>query len=591
VNAKDQLIIKFGVPIITSIIVFGLVAISVVDVDDDQEWSNNATLIAEVGVGIVVTLFVLLISKISEQKMDEKVTDVLDIIKAREEIQKEKELQIHDSVLSTFKEIKIEIKEILEETELYLASENDNVQQKYHENQIILGYEQIKNTSLTHLDDPDKISSVFFEPVTVELIKTISSTCKNKPDFTNVTKSIISNVNTLLRMIEPLIFDLSSISKENILKHPDLEENVESGMISVLSDRTVYPLDSTMHMRANLPSLIIGKKILFEVFNSERKLLISQTVDPENNDHPNLAEGNIFQACFKMEGKEWKIDESYIVRATYGSSYSEDTFLIAQRTPVLQSDKSVYTINGDMILTVIDPDADKDNEVAESVGDTDDSKVIIQSKSGKIDGYKLIETGDSTGIFQGVIGFLGARKDGTIIPNTIDGKIIDKIQGTGIEDGFIAGEPEEEIIISYKNKTSTIHLSVLVSNFGAVVEMDQKVYKSNDKMHLTVVAPDFSFDSDVVNEIGQTTDNSIQIRTSDDELVNYKLVETGTDTGIFTGEIQLTPINYKSLKMPKTGLGPIDGHINCRSDDFIEVTFNFFDYEKIIGKALIKNEK
>jgi len=119
--------------------------------------------------------------------------------------------------------------------------------------------------------------------------------------------------------------------------------------------------------------------------------------------------------------------------------------------------------------------------------------------------------------------------------------------------------------------------------------MNQKIYKPNDKVFLTVVTPDLNFDSDVVNEIGQTPESIIRIRTSVDELVNYKLVETGTDTGIFTGEIQL--VQNDELLKTKTNLGPTDGLIHCSNDDFIEVIFNLFDDEQITCRAIIKNIK
>ena len=64
--------------------------------------NNDVTLIVEVGVGIIITSIVYGISRRSEIKIDEKVSDVLDIVKAREEIQKAKEIQI----LTTSKDYK-----------------------------------------------------------------------------------------------------------------------------------------------------------------------------------------------------------------------------------------------------------------------------------------------------------------------------------------------------------------------------------------------------------------------------------------------------------------------------------------------------
>ena len=588
-NPKDKIWLGFGIPILIISCVFAYLALTNIGVKGDNEWSNNATLIAEVGVGIVVTLFVLMITKFSDYRMNTKISSVLDIVKEREKIQKEKEKQVYFAILSSFKEIQNKIIVILNEAKLYEGSE-DYTDKKTHKDQIIFSCGIIKQLSAKTLDDPSKISLEFFNFDTLGVIKTISSLCKNEPKFSENDKTVnVSFCSNLQNMIEPIIVELNEkIGKEVGSEQPQLEKNIEEVSMSVSSDRTVYPLNSIMHMRANLAFVIKGEKIIFEVFNSKRKLFLSQTIDPEKHDYPELAKANIFQACFKMEGDEWKVGETYIVRATHSSSYAEDPFIIDQRMPVIQSDKSVYIIGSGMILTVIDPDADKDNQVAEYVGDREDSKLIIESPYGKIEGYRLRETGDSTGIFQGIIGILGIRKNGTVIPQTFDGKIIDKIQGTGIDDGFIGGIRGDEITISYKNSTNVVSLSVFISDFGAVVEMDQKVYYPTDKVYLTIVAPDLSLDSEKVDEIGQKPQSMIQIRTGADKLDNYKLIETGPDTRIFTGELQLIPINKKSSEQSESR-GPNDGILGCNKEDFVEIVFTPFEDEPIIGRAIIRS--
>ena len=58
-------------------------------------------------------------------------------------------------------------------------------------------------------------------------------------------------------------------------------------------------------------------------------------------------------------------------------------------------------------------------------------------------------------------------------------------------------------------------------------------------MFITVVASDYNFDSNIVDEIGTDDKGEITIRTRADEL-QYRLAETGPDTGVFTGELVLT---------------------------------------------------
>ena len=367
-----------------------------------------------------------------------------------------------------------------------------------------------------------------------------------------------------------------------------LERSVKDIAITVSTDRTVYPLNSVIHVYANPKHVIKEKKIIFELFNSKEKLLLSKAIDPKNYEDSELARENMFKARFEMKGEEWKTGETYSARATHDSSYNEYKFAVDQRMPVIQSDKSVYLVGDDMILTVIDPDADKDSEKVEFVGDREDSKIIVESKYGKIDGYRLRETGKSEGIFQGIIGFLPVSKDGKVISQKFGDKTIDKIQGTGIDDGFIGGRPGDEITISYKNSTNTVPLTVFISNFGAVVDMDEKTYSPTDKVHLTVVAPDFNLDSEKIDEIGQSPHSTIQIQTGADRLENYKLVETGLDTGIFVGELRLVPIDEKPSESSKLR-GPDNGILGCNKEDTIEVVFTWWKDESTTAKAIIRS--
>ena len=528
------------IAIISSIVFFTCLTLSFIATKGDDEWSNNATLTAEVGVGIVITLIVLTITRFNESKMDTKISSVLDIVKAREEIQKNKERQIHLLILSTFEKIQDEITIVQNNAELYKDAENRT--EKYaSKSQIMLSYNKIKEFSEKVLDDPNNTSLEFFDSDSLEMIKDISKTCKKEPEFDKHGKAVnVSFYVVLKNRINARIVELNEkIGKTMSSERIRLEKNIEEIAMTVSVDRTVYPLNSIVYVYANPERIITEKKITFELFNSKRKLLLSQTIDPKDHGDSELARANIFQVQFKMEGEEWKTDETYIARATYSSSYAEDKFVIDQEMPIIESDKSVYAASSDMILTVIDPDADKDSEKVEFVGDREDSKIIVESKYGKIDGYRLIETGKFTGIFQGIIGILRISRDGTIIPQKFGDKTIDKIQGASIDDGFIGGMPGDEITISYKNSTNVVSHTVCMSSFGATIDMDQKAYRPTDKVYLTVVAPDFNLDPEKIDEIGQNPQSTVQIQTSVDRLESYKLVETGPDTGIFVGELHL----------------------------------------------------
>ena len=269
------------------------------------------------------------------------------------------------------------------------------------------------------------------------------------------------------------------------------------------------------------------------------------------------------------------------------------------RNGVLQSDKSVYIIGSDMILTLIEPDLDLDNDQAETWDldliewDSDAATVTMGDADGEGAAFdpeplNFRETGDSTGIFQIVI------------------EIPEELQGDRLERG-------EEIVLEYTDwgpsgsdfvgdEDEDVNLTLFTSNFGATVELDQKVYSWTDKVYVTVVAPDHNFDGDLIDEIGNSDLDPIKISTRGSDLDNYKLVETGTDTGIFTGEVILTGFTHDAdgdsttgdsngndvVSTSPRGTGPTDGLLPSDDDDGLTVSFEFSEDETVVGSALIR---
>ncbi|MGQ0606190.1 MAG: hypothetical protein ACT4OD_04445, partial [Candidatus Nitrosotenuis sp.] len=267
------------------------------------------------------------------------------------------------------------------------------------------------------------------------------------------------------------------------------------------------------------------------------------------------------------------------------------------RNGALQSDKSVYIIGSDMILTLIEPDLDLDNDLAETYDldliewDSDAATTTMGSKGGATNAAAfdpepsdLRETGDSTGIYQTVI------------------EIPDTLSNDRLERG-------EEIVLEYTDwgpsgadyvgqEDEDINLTVFTSNFGATVELDQKVYTWTDKVYLTVVAPDQNFDSNLVDEIGNTNSDPLKVATRGFNLDNYKLVETGTDTGIFTGEVILTGFaghdadgdgtTGDASGTTNSASGPTDGLLSADDDDGLTVSYEFSEDETVVGSALVR---
>ncbi|MDB4850245.1 hypothetical protein OAH42_01925 [Nitrosopumilus sp.] len=272
------------------------------------------------------------------------------------------------------------------------------------------------------------------------------------------------------------------------------------------------------------------------------------------------------------------------------------------RNGVLQTDKSVYLIGSDMILTLIEPDFDRDNDTAESYTldlvewDSDAATTTIGGKGDSTstdalafdpEPSKFRETGDSTGIFQVVIE----------VPETLDSEKLDR--GEMIELEYTDWGPAGADYVGQEDED--IGLVVYTSNFGATIELDQKVYSWTDKVYITIVAPDHNMDSGLVDEIGNTSDDPIKVSTRGNELDQYKLVESGADTGIFIGEVTLQGFihdadgdgtnditSVASTLTTGASSGPTEGKLATTDNDGLTVSFEFSEDETVVGSALIR---
>ena len=261
------------------------------------------------------------------------------------------------------------------------------------------------------------------------------------------------------------------------------------------------------------------------------------------------------------------------------------------RNGVLQSDKSVYIIGSDMILTLIEPDFDLDS----SQNETYDLDLIKWSSSaatvtmGDADGeigafdpepLSFRETGPSTGIFQIVVE----------IPQVLDGSSLQR--GEEIDLEYTDWGPSGSDYVG--DEDEDIRLTVFTSNFGATIDLDQKVYSWTDKVYITVVAPDHNFDNNLIDEIGETDEDPLRVATKGFDLDSYRLVETGFDTGIFTGEVILTgfahdPTGDGNKVVPRTsGDGPTDGYLQTPESGGISVSYEFSEDETVFTSSIIR---
>lgn len=349
----------------------------------------------------------------------------------------------------------------------------------------------------------------------------------------------------------------------------------EKVKISASFDRTIYPVYSVLHLQALLNKILENKPITFKIYDYHKNLIVTRKIYPYKRKIIRTLEGRyIIQTSVKMKGKKWKIGKQYTLVVNHSKEKSEDNMVIAKHNSVILTDKESYILGSDAIITIIAPDFDLDSEKAEIIGNKPDCWITISSSKGKLKGYKFRETGDSTGIFQGIIGFDPPKysKDGKKLFNP-------KPRGKGPDDGYIPASIGENIVIKFKNMYEEISTSAFISDFGASIELDKKIYDWLDEVYLSVIAPDYNFNSNKIDSIGNKLDCKISISTSRGELINYRLKETDADSGIFIGKLKLMGNKFAYKKPPNRkqeisrGKGHTDGLLACSEKDKLVVKF------------------
>jgi len=118
----------------------------------------------------------------------------------------------------------------------------------------------------------------------------------------------------------------------------------------------------------------------------------------------------------------------------------------------------------------------------------------------------------------------------------------------------------------------------------APIFTDKPVYSWTDKIIISIIAPSWNSNPNQIDSIGESESHPIKISSGENFLKPYRLTETSSNSGIFSGEIILTGFLHDVDgdgtfdTNPKTiGNGPTNGFLESNRDDSISISFEFAD--------------
>ena len=118
----------------------------------------------------------------------------------------------------------------------------------------------------------------------------------------------------------------------------------------------------------------------------------------------------------------------------------------------------------------------------------------------------------------------------------------------------------------------------------APIFTDKPVYSWTDKIIISINAPSWNSSPNQIDSIGESESHPIKISSGENSLKPYRLTETNSNSGIFSGEIILTGFLHdvdgdgSFDTNPKTfGNGPTNGFLESDVNDFISISFEFAD--------------
>lgn len=339
-------------------------------------------------------------------------------------------------------------------------------------------------------------------PVHAERLDAVAEWIMNEDSstFTGGIRVVHDNANTDPNSIESLVVDVS-VTTIVVGTYPFDDEHIQVTLSETGTDTGIFEgmvfITETDESSGNTIHVADNKdRIEFEY-------TYSQVFDSDSTEELLGTGGSIL-----IEKLKYKQDVES--KTTYGKIKWLETNYSSASTAVLQ---------------VVSTDMDLNPKTVDSF----DVDVWSDTDFAGID-LTVTETGDATGIFEGTVFF--TMTDDTsghrLRVSDVD-TIYSKFDGNTLHESL---DVDTNDFIS----TASIHgAGIPIDNR---VSLDKKSYAWNDKVIITINAPEENFDSNSIETIDSSKD-SIKMYTRHFDIDNYNLVETGINSGIFSGEITL----------------------------------------------------
>lgn len=114
-------------------------------------------------------------------------------------------------------------------------------------------------------------------------------------------------------------------------------------------------------------------------------------------------------------------------------------------------------------------------------------------------------------------------------------------------------------------------IKYVISNDSPTIVISRDVFSTGSKVNILIHAPDFNSNSYAIDTIGE--DDSKVIISTREGSIQYRLVETGFDTGDFAGYVILSSNTSDCSSI----CGPTDGYLAASGDDAITVSLVYPD--------------